>query len=88
MTALQRSYRFLVGEDEREDPGEGTSGGSTAERNESLPDVKHNPVAPPFVCMYNQTHLLCNCCFQRMPDRRQESEAHPGRVPPTQCEYG
>ncbi|XP_076340125.1 E3 ubiquitin-protein ligase CHFR-like [Tachypleus tridentatus] len=39
---------------------------------------------PMYVCQPNQTHVLCRCCMEPMPDRRVESQSNPS-IPPQQC---
>jgi hypothetical protein len=33
-------------------------------------------VPPGFQCPMNQNHILCQCCLQPMPDRRDEADIH------------
>lgn len=42
------------------------------------------PTPPPFKCSPNQIHLLCQCCFGHMPDRRTDSNTNP-TIPKQQC---
>ncbi|XP_060073943.1 E3 ubiquitin-protein ligase CHFR-like isoform X2 [Ylistrum balloti] len=49
------------------------------------PDVKVMPTAPDYRCKQNQTHVLCQCCLQPMPDRRPQYLADPTTIPPQQC---
>ena len=65
------------------------SAASTSKDGEekSLPDVKTNPTPPAFTCTPYQTHILCNCCMQPMPDRRHLANIPGNNVPPIQCEY-
>ncbi|XP_021340674.1 E3 ubiquitin-protein ligase CHFR-like, partial [Mizuhopecten yessoensis] len=52
------------------------------------PDVKVMPTAPAYSCAINQTHVLCQCCLQPMPDRRNEYMTNfPTTVPPQQCKF-
>ena len=44
------------------------------------------PKPPDFVCtLFNQNHVLCQCCLQPMPDRRALYMHGDGTVPPQQC---
>lgn len=54
-------------------------------REQPDPDVKTMPTAPHYRCVVNQTHIMCQCCLQPMPDRRPEHSADPTSVPPQQC---
>ncbi|XP_033748053.1 E3 ubiquitin-protein ligase CHFR-like isoform X2 [Pecten maximus] len=49
------------------------------------PDVKVMPTAPHYRCAMTQTHMMCQCCLQPMPDRRAEYNTDPLSVPPQQC---
>lgn len=40
------------------------------EERKKKDDMKPEVVAPQYVCVVNQNHILCQCCLQPMPDRR------------------
>ncbi|XP_076469271.1 E3 ubiquitin-protein ligase CHFR-like [Babylonia areolata] len=48
-------------------------------------DKKTMPEAPPYTCVVNQNHVLCQCCLQIFPDRRATFNAQPDTTPPQQC---
>ncbi|XP_071848871.1 E3 ubiquitin-protein ligase CHFR-like [Apostichopus japonicus] len=41
------------------------------------------PTAPAFVCPAGATHLMCQCCQERFPDRRRESDQ--SNIPSVTC---
>ncbi|PIK44570.1 putative E3 ubiquitin-protein ligase CHFR-like [Apostichopus japonicus] len=41
------------------------------------------PTAPAFVCPAGATHLMCQCCQERFPDRRRESDQ--SNIPSVAC---
>ncbi|XP_033126726.1 E3 ubiquitin-protein ligase CHFR-like [Anneissia japonica] len=45
------------------------------------------PVAPQYSCGANANHLVCMCCMDHMPDRRNDRWTTPRNVPPQQCSY-
>ncbi|KAK3800307.1 hypothetical protein RRG08_020284 [Elysia crispata] len=52
------------------------------------PDAKKMPTPPDFVCQWQgrANHVLCLCCMQPMPDRRNQFNYRPDcPVPPQQC---
>ena len=61
-----------------EDLGEGTSSGVSGNTTPSLPDVKVMADPPGYTCTPQQTHILCQCCLEPMPDLRSRySESRP-----------
>ena len=43
------------------------------------------PTAPSYVCNTAQTHIMCLCCRQPMPDRRRDNVTSVA-LPPQTCE--
>ncbi len=43
-----------------------------------------HPTPPPFTCTTTTNHVLCLCCLQPMPDRRNDSDMS---IPPQKCTY-
>ena len=45
------------------------------------------PTPPPYACQVGQVHIMCSCCLQPMPDRRNEYILRPDQARPQQCEF-
>ncbi|KAL3856726.1 hypothetical protein ACJMK2_011449 [Sinanodonta woodiana] len=67
---------------EIEEASTSTAGGG---ENVKRTDEKVMVDAPPYTCSPLQTHVLCQCCLQPMPDRRADHYRDPGNIPAQQC---
>ncbi|XP_013390804.1 E3 ubiquitin-protein ligase CHFR [Lingula anatina] len=64
--------------------GTSSSAGGAGPSTATSADVKRMPQAPVYICTPQQNHILCQCCFEPMPDRRHLQFTDP-EMPRMQC---